>query len=245
MNSEDPDESEIIIDEAKASKLWIHCNCCFEHYVDEQSMLFLLACQHVICEKCVTASLGRIPGDAPTYTCPICRKNVRGRQVNNALPTNLKDMFHPEPWRDGLPHDLIDAFQKANINSLDTHISKKEKEELKLDKDIQLARTLCRKHYLEGHRLRATRKQLEFRARRISHIVKIRREEAQRRLARRRAESPKQTDCILQGTKNSHSHSESSETRVRSHLADAETKTTLQYPAITSFVHHRNNSFVL
>lgn len=125
MKTDHPVVSAITIDAAKVKKIWIHCNCCFEHYVNEKAVFFLLACQHVICEKCVTASLGRIPGDAPTYVCPICQKMVRGRQINNALPSNLKGMFHPAPWHDGLPHDLIDSFQRANCKNLEKFILKK------------------------------------------------------------------------------------------------------------------------
>lgn len=192
-------KSTVTIDAAKAKKIWIHCNCCFEHYVNDKTVIFLLACQHVICEKCVTASLGRIPGDAPTYVCPICQKMVRGRQVNNALPSNLKGMFHPAPWHDGLPHDLIDSFQRANFKNLEKFILKKvgnhihiniihnffrqqfnlfimmiqEKEEQKLNKDLLLARGVCQKQYLEQHRLRRMLRELKFRVRKISQQVKI------------------------------------------------------------------------
>ncbi|EDV95110.1 GH17758 [Drosophila grimshawi] len=136
-----------------AKKLWIHCNSCFDFYID-QRIIFLLACQHLACEKCVTASIGRKAGDAPSFMCPICGKRVRGRQVNNALPTNLKDMFHPEPWHDGLPHDVIDTFQKDHRKRLEEHIVKKAKEMEKLYKDMQLAYKVCQKQYVELHRNR-------------------------------------------------------------------------------------------
>ncbi|KAL7726794.1 hypothetical protein ACLKA6_001506 [Drosophila palustris] len=129
-------------------------------------------------------NLGRTPNDEPTYTCPMCRQRVRGRQVNNDLPTNLKDMFHPTPWADGLPYDHISSFQKAHFNSLDQHLVRKEREAIKLDKDIELAKRICEKHYLEMDRLRMERKQLEFHLRAVAHQAQIKKEEQQRRNAR-------------------------------------------------------------
>ncbi|ALC48922.1 CG2709, partial [Drosophila busckii] len=113
------------INMAVARKLWIHCNRCFTHFVNRQSIMFLLACKHVICEKCVAANLGRTPSDAPTYKCPMCQQLVRGRQLGNSMPSNLKDMFHPQPWLDGIHHDVVDTFQRANCDHLDKHLKEK------------------------------------------------------------------------------------------------------------------------
>lgn len=107
-----------------AKKLWIHCNCCYDFFIDKKNIFFMLACQHVICEKCVTATMGHTPVDAPVFMCPICQKRVRGRQVSNSLPTTLKDMFHPEPWTDGLPYDRVYKFQADNHKSLVANINK-------------------------------------------------------------------------------------------------------------------------
>lgn len=58
----------------------------------------------------------------------------------------------------------------------------KEKETQKLYKDLQLAEKICTKHYMEFHRCRTERKQLDNR---LQHIRQRRREmkrkEAQRR----------------------------------------------------------------
>lgn len=112
------------IDMETAKKLWIHCNRCYELFIGKKIIFFMLACQHVICEKCVTATMGHTPVDAPVFMCPICRKRVRGRQVNNTLPTSLKEMFHPEPWIDGLPYDRVYKFQTDNHKSLEAYINK-------------------------------------------------------------------------------------------------------------------------
>ncbi|XP_017872232.1 PREDICTED: RING finger protein vilya [Drosophila arizonae] len=218
-------KSTVSIDATKAKKIWIHCNSCFEHYVNEKTVIFLLACQHVICEKCVTASLGRIPGDAPTYVCPICQKMVRGRQVNNALPSNLKGMFHPAPWHDGLPHDLIDSFQRANFKNLEKFILKKEKEEQKLDKDLLLARGVCQKQYLEQHRLRRMLRELKFRVRKISQQVKIKK--------RKLAQSRRAQRSISVSAKKA-------EKQITKHSLPE-----VKSMPITSFVHHNNYSFDL
>ncbi|XP_034489978.1 RING finger protein vilya [Drosophila innubila] len=221
------------MDMATARKLWIHCNSCFVHFIDKKNILFLLACQHVICEKCVTANLGRTPSDAPTYTCPMCKKQVRGRQVNNSLPTNLKDMFHPEPWIDGLAHDFITSFQKAHFKSLDMHIARKERATNKLDKDLELAEKICRKHYLENHRLRMERKQLEFQLQKVRHQAHLRKREALRRKMRQRTESH---NPIKERNANQHQHQQ-----IRKRPASVN----LPKSTITSFLHNNNHSFDL
>ncbi|KAL7744920.1 hypothetical protein ACLKA6_007194 [Drosophila palustris] len=230
MNSNNVKKDDSAIDMETARKLWIHCNSCFVHFIDKANIIFLLACQHVVCEKCVTANLGRTPNDAPTYTCPMCKKQVRGRQVNNALPTNLKDMFHPEPWKDGLPYDQISSFQKAHFNNLDQHLARKERDANKLDKDLELAKKICEKHYLEQHRLRMERKKLEFQVREIAHQAQIRKEE-QRRNRRSTSVPP-----IMKDEKN---RSESSQKKRRT------TSMEPQKSAVTSFVNNNNHSFIL
>ncbi|XP_032597357.1 RING finger protein vilya [Drosophila grimshawi] len=240
-----------------AKKLWIHCNSCFDFYID-QRIIFLLACQHLACEKCVTASIGRKAGDAPSFMCPICGKRVRGRQVNNALPTNLKDMFHPEPWHDGLPHDVIDTFQKDHRKRLEEHIVKKAKEMEKLYKDMQLAYKVCQKQYVELHRNRMARKQLEFRARQIKYQTEIQRMEAQRRQLKQRKlepsiESSQLTSDIPIYPRYIYSRSRTgstvpfgiSQTGCESLSSDAETKNSTVTSTITGFSHHNNHSFLL
>ncbi|XP_017151298.1 RING finger protein vilya isoform X1 [Drosophila miranda] len=161
-----------------ANKLWIHCNRCFDQFALKRHMFFLLACQHVSCEKCVKACLGRTPSDAPIYTCPICHKNVRGRQINNSMPNNLKRLFHPEPWN--LALDFVETFQRTNQKHFNKYKEKKEKIMDKLDKDIELAQLVCQKHFHEQQTLRVERRKLTLRMRQIKLQV-AKQKEAERR----------------------------------------------------------------
>ncbi|BFG00738.1 RING finger protein vilya [Drosophila madeirensis] len=163
--------------ETELHKLWIHCNRCFEQFAIKRHVFFLLACQHVSCEKCVKSCLGRTPSDALIYTCPVCHKSVRGRQVNNAMPNNLKRMFHPEPWNLALDH--IEKFQQTNQKHFDKYKEKKEKELDKLDKDIQLAKSVCQQHFREQQMLRVERRKLAMRVRQIK-LQMVKKKEAER-----------------------------------------------------------------
>lgn len=234
MNTNNSGKAVGTIDKATVRKLWIHCNKCFALYIHKERIIFLLACQHVICERCVTVTLGRMPNDAPTYKCPMCGKQVRGRQVNNALPPNLKDMFHPEPWADGLNHRLITSFQRAHHISIDEHIQRKLREWDKIDKDIELAQKLCRKHYLEQHRLRLQRKQAEYHLRKVRRQAQIRKQEA---LRRRRSVSDVETNVPMR------KRSASAEPKVQERKRRASAEPTRS--AITSFIHDHNHSFIL
>ncbi|KAM8702774.1 hypothetical protein ACLKA7_005136 [Drosophila subpalustris] len=191
-------------------------------------------------------NLGRTPNDEPTYTCPMCRQQVRGRQVNNDLPTNLKDMFHPTPWADGLPYDHISSFQKAHFNSLDQHLVRKEREAIKLDKDIELAKRICQKHYLEMDRLRMERKQLEFHLRAVAHQAQIRKEEQQRRKMeeqqRRKMEEQQRRNArtsVPPTVKHEKSHNENRQKRKLS------TTVNPQSSVVPRYVHKNNHSFFL
>ncbi|XP_060662719.1 RING finger protein vilya [Drosophila nasuta] len=227
------------VDMDRAMRMWIHCNCCFVHFVDRENTLFLLACNHFICNKCVTAKLGRTPADAATYTCPICKRLVRARVVNNALPRNIKDLLHPSPWNDGLQHEQIDNFQKAHQKSLEQQIVRKEREVIKLDKDLELAQKIIRKHYFDHQQLRMERKQLEFQVQKVQRQAQLRKEEAKQRIIRQRTTSPndrlaasRRTNDSMQQIKRKRSESVEPEKHQESN-------------GITSFVHYNDHSFEL
>ncbi|XP_016942109.2 RING finger protein vilya [Drosophila suzukii] len=152
-------------DEAEAVKLWIHCSRCYELFAEKKFTFFLLACHHVFCEKCIKVAAGRTPTDAPIYECSTCKQSVRGRQVTNTMPKHFKDFFHPEPCT--LANDLVEKFQRRNHRHFDRFKERKEVEMNKLNKDIELARTLCQKRLQEMQMLRVERKKLSQRMRHI------------------------------------------------------------------------------
>ncbi|KAH8408968.1 hypothetical protein KR009_004671 [Drosophila setifemur] len=164
--------------EVEASKLWIHCNRCYEQFVPKKSGIILLACHHVCCEKCVNVCQGRTPSDAPIYMCPICHKNVRGREVSNSMPPTCKQLFHPEPWT--MMNDFIGKFQRNNNRHYDNYKRKQEKIMDKVDNDIKLIESICKKRYLEMNHLALERKKYKQRLRQIKIQVAKRKEELRR-----------------------------------------------------------------
>ncbi|KAH8386920.1 hypothetical protein KR093_003544 [Drosophila rubida] len=248
------------VDMHKAKRMWIHCNCCFVHYVDRENIIFLMSCNHIVCNKCVTVTMRRTPVDAATYTCPICKKLVRARQVNNMLPSNVKQLLHPEPWNDGLPHKTIDRFQRTHHKSLDQQIMRKEREVIKLDKDLELAKKIVSKQYLDHQQLRMERKQLEFQVQKVQRQAQLRKQEAKQRLVclpfsivmliirfffsmiRKRSISPNAKLTASGGTTTN-----SVEIKIRKRPASVQPQMQASPPSvgITSFLHYNNQSFDL
>ncbi|XP_022230487.2 RING finger protein vilya [Drosophila obscura] len=233
----------------EANKLWIHCNRCFEQFTFKRHIFFLLACQHVSCEKCVKACLGRTPSDAPIYMCPICHKSVRGRQVTNSMPNILKRMFHPEPWN--LSQDIIETFQRSNQKHFDKYKEKKEKEMDKLDKDIELAQSVCQKHYRDQQMLRVERRKLTQRMRQIKLQV-AKQKEAQRRfyISKRRRSMEAQQSGSTSGKLATNPPVSRATPSFRNPMPPPQSvQSTIdagnRRQQITSFVHDSNNSFDL
>ncbi|KAH8343092.1 RING finger protein vilya [Drosophila kikkawai] len=159
----------------EAPNLWIHCNSCCEQYVQKKSKFFLLACHHVACDKCVKVCAGRTPTDAPVFECPVCRNKVRGRQVNNTMPSNFKQFFHPEPF--SLNIEFITTFQMANHRHFDRVKEKKGAKAHKLQKDVDLAKSICQKGYCNLEIMRVERQKLSQRIRQIKIQVAKQKEE--------------------------------------------------------------------
>ncbi|XP_052849338.1 RING finger protein vilya [Drosophila gunungcola] len=227
------------IEEPEAHKLWIHCNSCCELFCKKKSMFFLLACHHVSCERCVKVAAGRTPSDAPIYTCPVCKRSVRGRQVNNAMPNTFKNFFHPEPY--ALTNDFLEAFQRANHRHLDKHKEKKENEMDKVLKDIELVKSVCQKRYLEYQMLRVERRRMTERTRQLK--VQLANEKAERqriaqaKINRVMASQKPTSSAPDRATSQTNQKRRSSKELARSSLAKSK--------KVTSFSHQPNNSFNL
>ncbi|KAH8287464.1 hypothetical protein KR054_007892 [Drosophila jambulina] len=159
-------------------KLWIHCNRCCEQYVRKKCKFFLLACQHVTCDKCVKVCAGRTPSDARTYECPVCHGNVRGRYVSNTMPNFFKQLFHPEPYH--LNDEFVITFQMANQCHFDKFKQKKGSKLHKLSKDINLAKSICQKRFSSLDITRVERKKLKQRIRQVKIQKAKQREDTER-----------------------------------------------------------------
>ncbi|XP_017119046.1 RING finger protein vilya [Drosophila elegans] len=227
------------IGETEAHKLWIHCNSCCELFCKKKFIFFLLACHHVSCERCVKVAAGRTPSDASIYTCPVCKRSVRGRQVNNAMPTNFKNFFHPEPY--ALTNDFLETFQRANHRHLDKHKEKKENEMDKVLKDIELVKSVCQKRYLEYQMLRVERKRMTERTRQLK--VQLANEKAERQ---RIAQAKINRVVTSQKPTSSTPDRANSQTSQKRRSSKELTRSTLvKRKKVTSFSHQPNNSFNL
>ncbi|XP_017054830.1 RING finger protein vilya [Drosophila ficusphila] len=222
--------------EPEAHKLWIHCNCCCALYAEKKCDFFLLACHHVCCERCVKVVAGRTPSDAPIFECRTCKRSVRGRQVNNAMPNNFKQFFHPKPFT--LTNDFIEKFQRGNNHHFDRHKNKKEAEMYKLNRDIELAKSVCQKRLREVQMLNVERKKLVQRARQIKTQLEIKKAEIQRN-----------SQAKMSRSLESQSHLEDS-VRGRNRLSpknsgSRRSSNDFNRKHVTSFIHQPNHSFNL
>ncbi|KAH8368059.1 hypothetical protein KR084_006157 [Drosophila pseudotakahashii] len=157
------------VPDIEASKLWIHCGRCYALYVEKKVKIFFLACNHVLCEKCVKVKAGRTPSDSCIFVCCTCKGNVRGREVSNTMPNHIKRFFHPEAFT--LASEGIEKFQLSNHRHFDKFKERKEMEMNKLGKDISLAKSICQKRYQDLQTMRVERKKLSQRTRLIKAEV--------------------------------------------------------------------------
>ncbi|XP_013114030.2 RING finger protein vilya-like isoform X1 [Stomoxys calcitrans] len=93
---------------------WIHCNVCFIMYMRKERSLYLLACHHIVCENCKQDYVPKSSPKLQICTCPLCFKLSKFSEINNSMPKILKDLFHPEPWKDGLNNFQIMMFQSKH-----------------------------------------------------------------------------------------------------------------------------------
>ncbi|XP_017064303.1 RING finger protein vilya [Drosophila eugracilis] len=234
-------KSKMAIGEPEASKLWIHCNSCCDLFAEKKSVFFLLACHHVFCKRCVKAAVGHTPSDAPIFDCPICRRSVRGRQVGNTMPNHIKQFFHPEPY--ALSNDFIETFQRGNHRHFDKYKEKKELEMDKLNKDIEVAKSVCQKRFMEAQMLRVERKKLSQRSQHIKLQVSNQQAEMKRIIQAKvnRSLEPSSTqESSIRGRNRVRGPSQS-----RGSSKDSSRSPLAKRNQVTSFMHQPNHSFNL
>lgn len=96
---------------------WIHCNVCYEQYMKKSRQFYLLACDHVICEHCIQNVSELVVNGPLIFRCTLCCKQsssgskMRGCKLGNDMPSHLKELFHPEPYMDGLNTYRVMVFQ--------------------------------------------------------------------------------------------------------------------------------------
>lgn len=94
---------------------WIHCNSCYEPYIKKERKFYLMAgCNHISCDKCTVLIKQTAVNGPPCYKCSICQKKVRACLLDNSMPAHLKELFHPEPYKDGLNSFQIQQFQEKH-----------------------------------------------------------------------------------------------------------------------------------
>lgn len=104
---------------------WIHCNRCNELYIKKKRKFYLLAgCHHVTCEQCTPLIQQTAVNGPPCYKCSLCLKAVRACQLDNSMPTHLKELFHPEPYKEGLNNAHILQFQERHRQRFFGHIDR-------------------------------------------------------------------------------------------------------------------------
>ncbi|KAH8342691.1 hypothetical protein KR067_013427 [Drosophila pandora] len=230
----------------EAHKLWIHCNRCYELYARKKLKLFLLACHHVSCEKCVKVCVGRTPSDALIYQCPICRKEVRGREVGNNMPSGIKMLFHPEPW--SLHNDFIETFQESNSRHMAKFKERQEKLVAKLAKDIEMTKAICQKRYIEMKHLTVERRKAFLRQRQIKVALANRKNE-QSLMAMKKKEELRKKQLLAASCsyKSGSQKSKSSQRNQRSRSASPGQSTSKGSAKrkVTGFMHLSNHSFDL
>lgn len=95
--------------------LWIHCNVCYELYIKKERRFFLLACNHVLCIGCVQEISDRKVNGPKVYNCRICKDKTRACEMNNNMPAHLKELFHVEPYQEGINTMTVLKFQNIHI----------------------------------------------------------------------------------------------------------------------------------
>lgn len=108
---------------------WIHCNQCYEQYVLKTRYFYLLACDHVLCVGCVQNISETTINGPQTFKCSLCSKPTRACKLGNDMPPHLKELFHPEPYLDGLNTYRVMVFQEKHrkrfLDFLDRQVDNK------------------------------------------------------------------------------------------------------------------------
>ncbi|XP_018785487.1 PREDICTED: RING finger protein vilya [Bactrocera latifrons] len=150
---------------------WIHCNRCLEIYIRKRRRLFLLSCNHMICEKCATTlAINHINVSSEVH-CPICNKTQRYRVLCNVMPAHAKELLNPEPWRE--PNERILNFQAKQRDSFKKGMFRKRTEMEKVKRKCNALEINSKQKYEKYEQLRYERKQLE------REILKIKKFELQ------------------------------------------------------------------
>ncbi|XP_013114027.2 RING finger protein vilya-like isoform X1 [Stomoxys calcitrans] len=140
---------------------WIHCNKCYQLYIKKEVSFYLLACKHVICSLCAIELPQSINGPR-AYKCPVCSQTTRACVIGNTMPKNLKDLFHPQPYLDGLDNYKIMSFQQEQRKKFFEHMYKLETRRTNLLQEIELAKQKTRQLFQNFEETKAERRQLQY-----------------------------------------------------------------------------------
>ncbi|XP_014095270.3 RING finger protein vilya [Bactrocera oleae] len=138
---------------------WIHCNRCFEIYIRKRRRIFLLSCNHMICEKCATTLATNHINVTSEVNCPICKNIQRYRVLCNVMPAHAKELLNPEPWRE--PNERILNFQTRHRESFKKEMFRMRSEMEKVKKKCIALEINSKQKYERYEQLRYERKRLE------------------------------------------------------------------------------------
>ncbi|CAD7089188.1 unnamed protein product [Hermetia illucens] len=74
---------------------WVHCNRCFTFLLQKTQKLYLLSCQHIICEPCIEQD-----EVSNSSRCPLCKIDVKSQLLGGQMPESCKILFHNKPLSD-------------------------------------------------------------------------------------------------------------------------------------------------
>ncbi|XP_065360231.1 RING finger protein vilya [Calliphora vicina] len=209
---------------------WIHCNRCYEQYINKARQFYLLACNHVCCHECIQNISETTVNGPQIYKCPMCGRSTRACKLGNDMPAHLKELFHPEPSLDGLNTYRIMMFQEKHRHRFMDHLDREYSAIRERKKEAIRIKEQAKKHYQELGELKTERKELEKRVIAINHQRKELEEKRKLRPSQKRSNSSDST-----------SHSSGSKT-----LLAPPAKNFNNSEGITSFTHHTSNhSFML
>ncbi|XP_023293423.2 RING finger protein vilya [Lucilia cuprina] len=142
---------------------WIHCNRCYEQYINKKRHFYLLACDHVCCFECVENISETLINGPQIFKCPLCSRQTRACKLGNEMPPHLKELFHPDPSLDGLNTYRIIAFQEKHQKRFMDYLDRQYNTMQDRKKEVIRIKELARKHYQQMGELKTERKHLEKR----------------------------------------------------------------------------------
>ncbi|XP_075164393.1 RING finger protein vilya-like [Haematobia irritans] len=151
---------------------WIHCNKCYKMYIRKEVRFYVLACRHVLCNSCII-ELDQLSNGPRIYECTICKEIARACEINNTMPKQLKNLFHPKPYMDGLDTYNILRFQQAQRQRFMEHMDRLEIQKKLMNQENAEIKETARHLFQYYEEVKAERRHLQYtfkRCHRVNHM---------------------------------------------------------------------------